>query len=106
MAPSGGATIVVDHAMTWSPENSRSDSLNAYAMWLAVWPGVVTASMVQPSPLTTSPSASATSGAKSMSAEASSRRVSPMCSGRASRCGPSAKTFAPVAALTFGTPGE
>ena len=42
-------------------------------MWFAVWPGVVTASSVQPSPLTTSPSASATSGRKSMSAEASSR---------------------------------
>ena len=33
-------------------------------MWLAVWPGVVTASMVQPSPSTTSPSLSATSGTK------------------------------------------
>ncbi len=39
---------------------------------------------------TVSPSASATSGRKSMSAEASSRRVSPICSGRASRCGPCA----------------
>ena len=27
MAPSGGATIEVDHAITWSPENSRSDFL-------------------------------------------------------------------------------
>ena len=83
MAPSGGATIEVDHAITWSPEKIRSASLSANAMWLAVWPGVVTASMVQPSPVTTSPSASATSGRKSMSAEASSRSASPICSGRA-----------------------
>ncbi len=33
-------------------------------MWLAVWPGVVTASMAQPSPATTSPSFKATSGTK------------------------------------------
>ena len=68
-------------------------------MWLAVWPGVVTASMVQPSPVTTSPSASARSGRKSVSLLASSRGASPTLSGRAARCGPSASTVAPVAAL-------
>ena len=51
-------------------------------MWLAVWPGVVTASSVQPGPLTTSPSASARSGLKSVSLEASSRGASPTCSAR------------------------
>ena len=43
-------------------------------MWLAVWPGVATASMVQPAPRTTSPSASARSGRKSVSLLASSPR--------------------------------
>ena len=52
-------------------------------MWLAVWPGVVTASSVQPSPLTTSPSASARSGLKSVSLEDSSRGPSPTWSARA-----------------------
>ena len=37
-------------------------------MWLAVWPGVVIASSVKPLPLTISPSVSATSGRKSVSA--------------------------------------
>ena len=41
-------------------------------MWLAVWPGVVTASSVKPLPLTIAPSVSATSGRKSVSALASS----------------------------------
>ena len=54
-----GATMVVDQPMTWSPENSRSVSFSAKAMWFAVWPGVVMPSSAQPSPLTTSPSASA-----------------------------------------------
>ncbi len=106
MAPSGGATTGVDHAITWSPENSRLPSLNANDMWLAVWPGVVTASMVKPLPATTSPSASARSGRKSVSLLASSRGASPTLSGRAARCGPSASTSAPVAALIAGTAGE
>ena len=83
-----------------------SASLKAKAMWFAVWPGVVTASMVQPAPCTTSPSASARSGLKSVSLEDSSRGASPTCSGRDARCGPSASTGAPVACLIAGTPGE
>ena len=48
------------------------------------------ASSAQPSPLTTSPSASAWSGRKSMSLLASMRGASPALSGREARCGPSA----------------
>ena len=57
------ATIVVDQAMTWSPENSVLSSGRAKARWLAVWPGVASASSVQPGPETASPSAMTRSGA-------------------------------------------
>src|SRR5258706_426901 len=51
-------------------------------MWLAVWPGVATASIVQPAPAMTSPSASVRSGRNSVSLLASSRGASPILSGR------------------------
>ena len=74
--------------------------LSAKAMWLAQWPGVVIASSAQPSPSTTSPSASTRSGRKSMSPRRiRAARASPMLSGRAARCGPSPSVGAPVAAL-------
>ena len=63
LAPAGGATIVVDHAMTWSPENSACASGSAKARWFIVWPGVSTATRVQPRPDTESPSAMIRSGA-------------------------------------------
>ena len=50
-------------------------------MWFAVWPGVVTASMVKPLPATTSPSASARSGRNSVSLLASRRGASPIFEG-------------------------
>ena len=58
----------------WSTTPSRDRPRTAFvpapsanAMWLAVWPGVAIASMRQPSPSTTSPSASTRSGRNSMS---------------------------------------
>ena len=56
--------------------------------------------------MTTSPSASLRSGWKSVSLLASRRGASPILSGRAARCGPSARTTAPVAALIRGTAGR
>ena len=47
----------------------------------------------------TPPSASVISGTNSMSALASSGLISPILSGRAGRCGPSAQTMAPVCVL-------
>ena len=38
--PSGGATTVVDHAMTWSAEKSAFSCGSAKARWFAVCPGV------------------------------------------------------------------
>ena len=57
--------------------------LSAKAMWLAQCPGVVIASSAQPSPSTTSPSLSTTSGWKSVSPFDRGGRLAPMSSGRA-----------------------
>ena len=82
-------------------------SLKAKAMWLAVWPGVVMASSVQPSPLH-----HLAVGERAVGLEVGvvgglePRPVADMERAATARCGPSASTSAPVAALIAGTPGE
>ena len=48
MSPSGGLTTLVDQDMTWSALNSVPVPSSAKQRWLAMWPGVSTASSVQP----------------------------------------------------------
>ena len=62
MSPSGGETMVVDHPMTWSPENKAPVSIRANARWLEVCPGVATASSVHPVPAIRSSSPNTRSG--------------------------------------------
>ena len=71
-------------------EKRSSPPASANAMWLAVWPGVATASMRPARAVDDLAVVSAMVGPEIEVGAASMRGRSPTCSGRAARCGPSA----------------